>query len=51
MLADPHAHRFEVVRRADLGEPGCGAYAVRPAFGLLGMLFGWWCVKLSSGCP
>jgi hypothetical protein len=51
MLADPPAHRFERVRLADLGEPGCGAYAVRPRLGLLGMLAGWWEVKLSSGCP
>jgi hypothetical protein len=51
MLAEPPAHRFEVLDRAELGEPGCGAYHVLPRFGLLGMLFGWWCVKLSSGCP
>jgi hypothetical protein len=51
MLADPAAHRWEVVHREELGLPACGAYHVRPRFGLLGMLFGWWCVKLSSGCP
>lgn len=51
MLADPAAHRYETIRRADLGEPSCGAYHVVPRLGLLGMLFGWWCVKLSSGCP
>jgi hypothetical protein len=51
MLADPGAHRFEFVERSDLGIPGCGAYHVQPRLGLLGMLFGWWCVKLSSGCP
>jgi hypothetical protein len=51
MLADPGAHRWEVVHREELGLPACGAYHVRPRFGLLGMLFGWWCVKLSSGCP
>ena len=33
------------------GEPGCGAYVVRPRLGLIGMLAGWWEVKLSSGCP
>ena len=32
-------------------QPGCGAYVVRPRLGLLGMLAGWWEVKLSSGCP
>lgn len=51
MLADPASHRFHTVPREDLGEPSCGAYQVRPRLGLLGMLFGWWCVKLSSGCP
>jgi hypothetical protein len=51
MLADPAGHRYHVVQRAALGEPSCGAYQVRPQFGLLGMLFGWWRVKLSSGCP
>jgi hypothetical protein len=51
MLADPPAHRFERIRLADLGEPGCGAYAVRPRLGLVGMLAGWWHVKVSSGCP
>ncbi len=24
---------------------------VRPRYGLLGMLMGWWRVKISSGCP
>jgi hypothetical protein len=51
MLADPAAHRWEVVHRAELGEPGCGAWHVRPRAGLLGMLLDWWRVKLSSGCP
>jgi hypothetical protein len=51
MLAHPRAHRFKLVACADLGQPGCGAYEVRPRLGLLGMLFDWWCVKLSSGCP
>src|SRR5437763_10291713 len=41
MLADPSAHRFEILHRAELGEPGCGAYHVRPRLGLLGMMFGW----------
>jgi hypothetical protein len=51
IITAPGEHRFEVVARAELGEPGCGAYHALPRFGLLGMLFGWWCVKLSSGCP
>jgi hypothetical protein len=51
MLADPAAHRWERVSLAELGEPGCGVYAVRSRLGLIGMLAGWWEVKLSSGCP
>jgi hypothetical protein len=51
MRADPAAHRWERVTREQLGEPGCGAYEVRPRVGLLGMLAGWWQVKLSGGCP
>ncbi|MEA2125578.1 MAG: hypothetical protein QOI80_2360 [Solirubrobacteraceae bacterium] len=50
-LADPPAHRWLRIPLAALGEPGCGAYEVRPRVGLLGMLAGWWEVKLSSGCP
>jgi len=51
MLRDPAAYRFARVRRADVGEPGCGAWEVRPRLGLIGMLMGWWRVKVSSGCP
>jgi hypothetical protein len=51
MLLDPGAHRFVRINRAELGEPGCGAWEVRPRLGLIGMLAGWWQVKLSSGCP
>ena len=51
MLAAPERHRFERVPLAELGQSGCGAYAVRPRLGLVGMLAGWWEVKLSSGCP
>ena len=39
------------VGAADVGEPGCGVWHVRPRLGLIGMLMGWWQVKLSSGCP
>ena len=51
VIADPARHRFVRIPLAALGEPGCGAYHVRPRLGLLGMLAGWWEVKLSSGCP
>lgn len=51
MLLEPGKHRFEQVTCRDLGQPGCGAWQVRPRLGLIGMLMGWWQVKLSSGCP
>ena len=38
-------------RCASSAEPGCGIYYVGPRLGLVGMLAGWWEVKLSSGCP
>jgi hypothetical protein len=51
MLREPQRYRFVRVARRDLGEPGCGWWEVRPRLGLIGMLMGWWQVKLSSGCP
>lgn len=51
MLLSPAEHRFERIACRELGEPGCGVWQVRPRLGLIGMLMGWWQVKLSSGCP
>ena len=51
MLADPPAYRWLRISRADLGLPGCGHWHSRPVLGPLGMLMGWWRVKVSSGCP
>jgi hypothetical protein len=51
MLLEPAKHRFARVSCKDLGESGCGVWQVRPRLGLIGMLMGWWQVKLSSGCP
>ena len=51
MLLAPGDHRRVRIRQRDLGEPGCGVWHVRPRLGLVGMLMGWWQVKLSSGCP
>jgi hypothetical protein len=51
MLLDPAKHRFVRVSRRDVGECGCGVWQVRPRLGLIGMMMGWWQVKLSSGCP
>ena len=51
MLADPAKFKWVRVARHDVGEPGCGAWHSRPRLGPLGMLMGWWRVKVSSGCP
>jgi hypothetical protein len=51
MMLEPGRYRYVRVRNADLGEGGCGEWHVRPRLGLIGMLAGWWQVKLSSGCP
>jgi hypothetical protein len=51
MLLAPGDHRWVRITQAELGEPGCGAYHVRPRLGIVGMLAGWWQVKVSSGCP
>jgi hypothetical protein len=51
MLLEPGRYRFYRIARSELGESGCGVWQVRPRMGLIGMLMGWWQVKLSSGCP
>ncbi len=51
MLLEPKKYKFARLHRSEVGMGGCGAYQVRPRFGLIGMLMGWWQVKLSSGCP
>ena len=51
MLLSPTDYRCARVSCRDLGDPGCGVWQVRPRLGLIGMLMGWWQVKLSSGCP
>jgi len=51
MLLEPGRYKFVRVANRDLGEGGCGIWQVRPRLGLIGMLMGWWQVKLSSGCP
>ncbi|MGH2869965.1 MAG: hypothetical protein ACRDNK_20655 [Solirubrobacteraceae bacterium] len=51
MLLDPGAYRFVRISNRELGVSGCGVWQVRPRMGLIGMLMGWWQVKLSSGCP
>lgn len=51
MLAAPAEFKWLRISRESLGEPGCGHWHSRPRFGLLGMLMGWWRVRVSSGCP
>jgi hypothetical protein len=51
LLEAPEEHRGLEISRADVGEPGCGGWQSVPRYGLLGMLMGWWRVKVSSGCP
>ncbi len=51
MLARPEDFKWLRISRADIGVPGCGHWHSRPRLGPLGMLMGWWRVKVSSGCP
>jgi AcrR family transcriptional regulator len=51
LVADPGSHKWERVSNDDIGEPGCKYYHSTPRLGLIGMLMGWWRVKISSGCP
>jgi hypothetical protein len=51
MMLEPERHRWVRIRNEDIGEPGCTSYHVRPRYGIIGMLMGWWRVKISSGCP
>ncbi|HEX5763658.1 MAG TPA: hypothetical protein VFY04_11135 [Solirubrobacterales bacterium] len=51
MLAAPAEFKWVQVSRDDVGAPGCGHWHSLPRYGLLGMLMGWWRVRISSGCP
>jgi hypothetical protein len=51
MIREPDRHRWVRVSNEDIGEAGCRHWHSRPRWGLLGMILGWWRVKLSSGCP
>ena len=51
MIAEPERYPWVRIANEDIGEPGCKHYHSRPRFGIIGMLLGWWRVKLSSGCP
>jgi len=51
MLLHPGEYKWVRVSNADIGETGCKSWHVVPRLGLVGMLAGWWHVKISSGCP
>jgi hypothetical protein len=51
MIADPADHHWVRVSNEDVGERECKHWHSRPRWGPLGMLLGWWRVKISSGCP
>jgi hypothetical protein len=51
MLEQPARFKWVRISNADIGEPGCKYWHSRPRLGLIGMLMGWWRVKISSGCP
>jgi DNA-binding transcriptional regulator YhcF (GntR family) len=51
LIADPGAHRWEVVSSAETGEEGCATWQSEPRLGPLGALMSWWRVRVSGGCP
>jgi hypothetical protein len=51
LIAAPADFKWVRISRDDIGEPGCGHWHSRPRLGPIGMLMGWWRVRVSSGCP
>ena len=51
MLAEPARFKWVRISNEDIREPGCKFWHSRPRLGLVGMLMGWWRVRISSGCP
>ncbi len=51
VIAEPQRYHWVRISNEDIGEPGCRHWHSRPRYGLIGMLMGWWRVKISSGCP
>ena len=51
MIAEPASYPWVQISNEDVGDRDCKHWHSRPRFGILGMLLGWWRVKLSSGCP
>jgi hypothetical protein len=51
VIAEPERYHWVRISNEDIGQPGCRHWHSRPRLGLIGMLMGWWRIKLSSGCP
>lgn len=51
MIREPGSYRWVRVSNEDIGEAECRHWHSRPRWGLLGMIFNWWRIRLSSGCP
>jgi hypothetical protein len=51
LIAEPQRFKWVRISNQDIGEPGCKFWHSRPRLGLIGMLMGWWRVRISSGCP
>jgi len=51
MLAAPEEYRWLRISAREIGEPSCRTWTSEPRLGVVGMLMGWWRVKVSSGCP
>jgi hypothetical protein len=51
MILEPGKHKWMRIGNEHIGEPGCKYWEVRPRMGVIGMMMGWWRVKISSGCP
>jgi hypothetical protein len=51
LIADPARFKWVRISNEDIGEPGCKFWHSVPRLGLVGMLMGWWRVRISSGCP
>jgi hypothetical protein len=51
MMLEPERFKWAWVSNEDIGERGCKHWQVQPRYGLLGLFFNWWRVRISSGCP
>ena len=51
MMLEPEKHKWKRIANEDIGERGCKHWHVRPRWGFIGVLAGWWRVVISSGCP